>query len=689
MSSVYAKFIAEAGFKHTVDKPHTSNGLAFYEEPGRISHRVDLDSIWTDSKYIPLTAPKVDENGFYYAEVGASKIKVLQKLENIPLDKVEGTDATYSSIYLVDAIFPTYGTGYSVTLTDWNGEEIPFGLNQWVIDPDNGELSFLGGWPEGYQENPKISFYRYVGKKAPDSFLRSDGSVQMIPEYIPVNDQDIATKKYVDDNTKNVAEIVDKLVPTLPPTLDNAELTLEYARDTYASPWNDERKLPLVFYGEDFKVNIPQFYNPGKGEFSIYVNNLEIAKIDLSRVNGPEIYNFWTVTSVVDPYRSSKVANGFYKSINSYITFPVDVIKSMLNDDTPYITIYCSTYYDFTTIKSRPITIGFEEHIERPYLGTYQMSSLRNEMDSPIKYVSGVPTLREGSTFEYDYILKNIHLFKNDYIGKLTFNEFYSKLIETPSSYPTSYPKHYVTEEITIPSGLYIESLIAEIKSNDVTLEDNIFETKTYNIRVDTVSDESNRKVTPSSFSDNNYSAIDWSLENARQSLIDTNELQMLNGVYCWPHGNYTDLGNFQSLVSTDTITLPSIGAGPNYDVIVNGVRYVTFAFDMPFCNGFWVSFDEGTNIVSDKDTHAFKNISQMRCLVEGQTGWLDMRLPYEGVLCPREESEGCLVVPSSTEDTKYITFGPEGLDGRLCISIGITKESAISFKGIKIVFNT
>ncbi|GEM_PF-3572143 len=689
MSSVYAKFIAESAYKHTVDKPHTGNGIAFYEEPGRIAHRVDLDAIWTDSKYIPINAPDVEDDGFYYVNVGSSRLKILQKLENIALDKVDGTNATYKSVYLIDSIFPSYGTGYSITLTDWNGEVIPFGLNQWVIDPDNGEITFLGGWPEGYLENPKISFYRYVGRKAEESFLRSDGSVQMIDTYNPTQDQDIATKKYVDAMTGDISNIVEKLIPEIPPTLDNADLSLEYERDIYASPWNSEVKMPVVFFGEDYKIHIPQFYNPGRGTFHINVNGFDIVDVDLNKVGGPSIYDYWTVTSVVDPYRTSKVASKFYKSINSYITLPEDAIKSLISVDEPFITLYCYTYYDFIKISSNPITIGFENKIERPYIGTYRISQLKygTNSESPIKYVSGVPTLKKDASFNYGFNLKDVALFKNDFSGKLSINDFYDELLLSDKVYNELYPTQFIDRKIIIPENISCELFKVAIIGNNVALEDNIRSDKVYNIRIDTISNESDRKISPYNFNDIDYTAEDWTDITAEESLEKTFELQMLNGKYQWPSGNYTNNGNFTELNLTDTISI-DIPSGPDYSNLENSTRYVTFSYDMPFCNGFWISLEDSENVISDRDTHAFSNIAQFRCIVEHETGWLNMSTPYEGVLLPRENNDGCLVVQSSDTNTKYITFGNEPLAGKLDITIGINKDSGIKFSGIKIVFN-
>ena len=77
MSSTYSKFLAEASYKHTLSKPNTNSHNAWYEEYGRVAHRVEIDAIWIDSPYIPLVAPEVDEKGFYYADVGTIKSKIL------------------------------------------------------------------------------------------------------------------------------------------------------------------------------------------------------------------------------------------------------------------------------------------------------------------------------------------------------------------------------------------------------------------------------------------------------------------------------------------------------------------------------------------------------------------------------------------------------------------------------------
>lgn len=684
MSSTYAKFIAEAAYKHTLDKPNTSYNMAWYEEAGRTAHRVDIDSIWVDSLYIPTTAPEVDDDGFYRATINNEKIKILQKCENIALDKVKGTKYTYYSPYLIDSIIPSYGSGYEAKLTDWNGVEIPFGLNQWVIDPDSGYLTFMLGWPEGYQETPRLSFFKYVGRKANETMLLSSGIVPMDDNYNPVNDKDIATKDYVDKTVSPTDSTLQKLIPTKPANISNVDLTLD-CDYIMASPWNSTTEIPLIFYDDDWKIRIPPFYHPGNGNLSIIVNNVELLTIDLNTVSGPDIKsNIYYIESVYDPYSADIIAKNFYSVIKSYINIPKNILDTFTSDKVPYITVYVKQTYNFTTYISNSITIGFEKRVNLPNISNINLSELKNDKDSIIKYISGVPSLNENTVLCFSYSINDINFYKSNLISKYT-TDFFGKIIESDDTYDKAYPIHRVKENLRIENNVYTEKLNLTIYGNNVEKNYNISTNRSYNIRIDTVSDESNRIISPEKFN-SDFSLEKWTSSKAAQNLNKSNELQMLDGYYQWPTGNYTDIGNFEAYKVTDTFTI-SLNAGPDYSNITEGIRYVSFAYDMPLCNGFWISIENPKSISNNYSTKAYI-LPVFKCMVKNETGWLDMNLPYEGVLSPRESGEGCLISSLSTLDKKYITFGNEPLEGTLFIVIGIRKSS-IKFSGINIVFNS
>lgn len=688
MSSTYSKFLAEASYKHTLGKPNTDSHNAWYEEYGRVAHRVEIDAIWLDSLYIPLVAPEVDEKGFYYTEVGTIKSKILQKCENIALDKVPNTKATYYSPFLIDAIIPSYGEGYEAILTDWNDEVIPFGLNQWVIDPDLGYLSFMEGWPDGYQERPKITFFKYVGRKADEAMLLSSGVTAMESEYEPKRNEDIATKGYVDSVTNTVTTNIRNLIPVLPPTVQDVDLVLDNYTD--ASPYNSEQIMPVLFYEEDWKLRIPMFYHPGKGQFSIFINNHELLSCDLASITGPEVKsNIWYIESIVDPYATDKVANNFYKSIVSYIHISDDVISQYVTAKIPYVTIQVQQYYNFEYYSSNPITIGFDKRIKDPSLTKFTINKAKNDAGI-IKYISGVPSIAENTTFNFGFSVADIIYFKKNNIASYTIDGITEEPVYEPVlDYYSNYgPTHKVLDEITVPENSYQENL--QIKACGYNIEEieNICASRKYPIRIDTVSDESERIVSPTVL-DDNFEIKKWTEYKAMESLKRSNELQMLNGSYKWPRGDYSDNGNVEIFNVQDEIYI-DVPAGPNYDdptvIDENGTRYVTFMFDMPISSGFYINLRNPKNIETNSNTKAYK-LPVFRCKVLGKTGWLNMNIPYEGVLAPREDNEGCIVPNLSNTDKKYITFGNEPLDGTLVITIGIQK-SDIEFDGIDVIFN-
>lgn len=186
--------------------------------------------------------------------------------------------------------------------------------------------------------------------------------------------------------------------------------------------------------------------------------------------------------------------------------------------------------------------------------------------------------------------------------------------------------------------------------------------------RIDTVSNESSRFTSgPGQYPAAGYgSAFDSSI-----SLVTlTSELQLINGRYRYPTGNYAS--NAQ-------------GAGPNYTGLAEAYRYVTFrpvvlsahsAFTLTIVGsvGTWTGASAVTSGI------------QIYARVDGavpSAGWIDCNAAYPGTGNPTNNGDPAMVVGSSTFIVKRVTFGTAVKTGQLTIRIGIPVSSDKQFQSI------
>ena len=171
--------IADYLFKKSLGKSFTSTAEQtaigqnsfFFSEPfdGRPAIHSHTQ-IWTDSSLIPLTAPQMNNDG--------DVLGVVEYIKNYQLQKVDGTTSAFYGERLKDVIPFNFGDGsYNYELKDASNSPIPFGTQDWVLDPDVGVLVFsesLGSLSYLSANPPKITCYKYIGKKG----VSADGSVK-------------------------------------------------------------------------------------------------------------------------------------------------------------------------------------------------------------------------------------------------------------------------------------------------------------------------------------------------------------------------------------------------------------------------------------------------------------------------------------------------------------------------------
>lgn len=91
-----------------------------------------------------------------------------------PFTHVPGTESAYvlGHTNIVPFNYGTSGnglleapTGYVYVLLDDSLNQIPFGTNDWYLDPSSGILIFFGGNPAGVSDStpPRITCYKYTG----------------------------------------------------------------------------------------------------------------------------------------------------------------------------------------------------------------------------------------------------------------------------------------------------------------------------------------------------------------------------------------------------------------------------------------------------------------------------------------------------------------------------------------------
>jgi hypothetical protein len=202
-------------------------------------------------------------------------------------------------------------------------------------------------------------------------------------------------------------------------------------------------------------------------------------------------------------------------------------------------------------------------------------------------------------------------------------------------------------------------------------------------IRIDVVSNEnrvrSGISLSPAAFGGTYDSALNIS------SVTTDEELQLLDGSYQWPTGDYT--GN-----------LPI--AGPNYSSVptpTDGYRWATLQpIGLSNANGFVLTINGAQNWISSDSYTTVGVRIYARVMQNGAPviSWIDCNSPYPGVGTPgsistRQLDPAMVAGDINTNATsKRVTFGPVVRSGLLYIRIGFTPIGGQKFASISVQSN-
>ena len=164
--------IAEKLFKKSLGKGDTDQGKPFFEEDPSIDGYTHIlpEQIWNQGGDIPAVSPFGIPNSTTMSIYDGSTSGVVQYIHNLQLQNNPAMgDKSYFHEDLRDSIAFNFGNGgtYNYSITTQGGDPIAFGIGDWVVDNDQGLITFYDTLPSGVSQStpPRISFYRYIGAK--------------------------------------------------------------------------------------------------------------------------------------------------------------------------------------------------------------------------------------------------------------------------------------------------------------------------------------------------------------------------------------------------------------------------------------------------------------------------------------------------------------------------------------------
>lgn len=460
----------------------------------------------------------------------------------------------------------------------------------------------------------------------------------------------------ISDATDQINLILAKLAPAKPPNLSTKTLALTTSYSAKQSDVNILRTIVTDVLKPQTST-VSGFYNGDSGTLSSEIDASVAGSVVLDADNDAGTYNSLVVTADADFYVGQAGKEGFWKALSSYI-----VPASNLS--------YGPHSYQLKHSETGNTNL-LSFYVDNPASPTISEEILDlSEVTS--SYVSGVPTLTSGSQIKLDFsILSAVGKFFNatkvaDITGS---NVSTANIAPNVAGYAENDTIIINDATVTVNASTYSEAPSVSIKGYNSKSVAGTAKSVALGSRIDTVSNESARKVSGSG----QYPASGYGGSyDSSISLKDTytEELQMLNGAYQRPVAV-----NYSANVPV---------AGPDYSSgMGTSDRWVTFAHGTTLTNAsaFTLTINGSSGSWSGVQTSGIKIYAK----VEGATGWIDCNASYPGVGSPVNNGDPALVFGSSTVTSKRVTFGSTVRSGTLYIRIGLPSGSDKKFSSITI----
>lgn len=444
-----------------------------------------------------------------------------------------------------------------------------------------------------------------------------------------------------------------KLAPAKPPNLSAKTIALS---TSYSATQADTGTVHSVVTDavRPSLASVTNFYDGDAGTLSAEIDSVVSGSRVLTTGNDAGTYTSLVITSDVDYYAGQAGKENFWRALSATITSSSD------------LSLGSHTYQmkHSTTGNTNVLTFW----VDNPTTATVSNDSVNLGSVATHK-ISGVPTLDAGTTLPVTFRVSNAvgKHYSTTKIADVTSSNTSTANVAPSGTYTEGQDIDLSSINVTANSSSYSENIQLSLKGYNSKNVAGTAKTLSTGARIDTVSVETARKVSGSGqYPATGYGGSYDSTQDLKTSY--TEELQLLNGRYQIPSGNYSS-------------NLPD--AGPDYSTgMGSSDRWVTFQpTSLSNNSAFTITFNGTQGTWSGTATTGLKVYAK----VEGVTGWIDCNAAYPGTGSPSADGDAAMVFGSSSTTVKRVTFGSTARTGTLYIRIGLPTGSDKKFQSITV----
>jgi len=394
--------------------------------------------------------------------------------------------------------------------------------------------------------------------------------------------------------------------------------------------------------------SVSGFYDGNAGVLTAEIDTVVSGTRSLTSGSDIGSYDALNITNDYDPIPPGQPGAGLYKQLDANVQSELDLDLGVHSYRLKHSLTGDSALKEFWIDNPDAVTV----------------SGVSVNLPTTTRMVSGVPSLSVGDSLLVSFTVDDA--VKKHYNGtrlaRLQSSWTQSRNIAPPVTPPVEEASvGYTNEVIQVLTNVYTEDLVVSVlgyNSKDVA---GVTHNENTGARVDTKSMEQRKEAGGGLYPTTGYGGA----YDSAQSLKDyyTEELQLLDGKYQRPNGNYS--GN-----------LPT--GGPDYTTgMGSDIRWVLFDMGvLSAASSFVITLNDTEGTWSGVETSGL----YVQVKVEGATEWLDANKAFSLVGAPVNNGDACMVFGDSTESTKKVSFGNTPRSGLLLIRIGLPSGSDKKF---------